>query len=407
MPRYEIRTYKTPIPKKLYSVCEELNKTAARIYNKALSITRKTKNKKGYWLSESSVKKYIRLWASDIEIHSQSKQAFVEEYFHALKSYLKAVRTTSNAKPPYKTKKYLPFVWKGQTIKLMPDGTLKLPMGRHAEPLLIPTKLLPDTVIKLAKLIYENGKYYLHLAIEVKIENEKVKERTNVVSVDLGILRPITAFDGKQVITYHGGELSSKLRYKNKRLADIQCAMSKCKKDSKRYRKLKRAKKHFLSKINNQIRDILHKITSHFINWCIQQNACTIVIGDITNIRQDNNKGKLVNQRLHQWMFRKIITMIKNKAELFDIKVKLISEAYTSKTCPICGTLNNIKDRNYKCACGFEYHRDGVGAINIYKKYLGDSQVVADLAPAVGVRFHSHLRGHGVKYAPWKLAISQ
>jgi len=46
---------------------------------------------------------------------------------------------------------------------------------------------------------------------------------------------------------------------------------------------------------------------------------------------------------------------------------------------------------------GFEYHRDGVGAINIYKRYLGGSQVVAGLAPVKGVRFKPHLCSNGVK----------
>jgi len=402
--RYEVRTYKLLVPTEYNSLCEQLNRNVARIYNKTLSLVRKTHKKKSYWLSEKSVKKYIKLWSSNIQMHSQSKQAIVEQYFQALKGFLVARKSIKDAKPPYKTKRYLPHTWKGQAIKLFDDGTLKLPLGRGAQPIVIKTKLKPGTRIKLAKLVYERRQYYLHLAIEVEINVPNANDHSNVVSVDLGILRPITAFDGKEVISYHGGILNSKLRYKNKRLASFQRTISKCKKGSKRCRCLIRAKQHFLRQINNQIRDIVHKITSHFIAWCNEHNAGTILIGDIRKIRDNNNKGKLVNQRLHQWLFGQIVTIIRDKAQLFDIKVKLISEAYTSKTCPICGAINNVKDRNYVCKCGFKYHRDGVGAINIRKKYLGDSQVVAVLTPAVGVRFNPHLRGHGVKYTPWKVA---
>ncbi|MGC9770975.1 transposase [Fervidobacterium islandicum] len=89
------------------------------------------------------------------------------------------------------------------------------------------------------------------------------------------------------------------------------------------------------------------------------------------------------------------------------MKVELISESYTSKTCPVCGQENGPKGRRYKCTnCGFEYHRDGVGAINIYKRYLGYGQVVAGLAPVAGVRYAPHLRSHGVKTSPWKVASS-
>jgi putative transposase len=42
-----------------------------------------------------------------------------------------------------------------------------------------------------------------------------------------------------------------------------------------------------------------------------------------------------------------------------------IKEYYTSKKCPKCKTLNEVKGRNYQCKCGYKNHRDIVGAINI------------------------------------------
>jgi putative transposase len=86
--------------------------------------------------------------------------------------------------------------------------------------------------------------------------------------------------------------------------------------------------------------------------------------------------------------------------------VKLVPEEYTSQICPVCGDKNHGVGRNYECkSCGFRYHRDGVGAINILQRYLGKKfQVVAGLAPVRGVRFKPHLCGHGVKNAPWKAA---
>ena len=43
--------------------------------------------------------------------------------------------------------------------------------------------------------------------------------------------------------------------------------------------------------------------------------------------------------------------------------------------------------------CGFEYHRDGVGAINLYNKVSGFllSPVVGAMASPIGVRFDWHL----------------
>ena len=129
-------------------------------------------------------------------------------------------------------------------------------------------------------------------------------------------------------------------------------------------------------------------------------------MGDVTGIRNRVRYNKKANQKIHRWIFRRIANLIEYKAALAGIKIKYISEENTSQTCPVCGHKYKPSDRNFRCpVCSFEYHRDGVGAINIHKKYTGCGLVVAGLAPAVGVRYNSHLRGPGI--SPWKLALSQ
>ena len=73
----------------------------------------------------------------------------------------------------------------------------------------------------------------------------------------------------------------------------------------------------------------------------------------------------------YQWIFKKDIKDDKMKLSSVGIKLKTIDESYTSQTCPVCGSKNKTNNRNYNCSdCGFKYHRDGIGAINIYKKYI-------------------------------------
>lgn len=405
MPGYVVRTYKVPVPEELYPLCAELNKTAARIYNKTMSLVKKIKRKKGIWLSPNNAQKYILRWACGINVHTHSKQAMVQHYFQALDSYFNAVKAKPDLRPPYKKKRFMPFIWKDAAIKLLPDGKLRLSMGNNQKPVVIQTTLPADTKIRQAKLVYEDGKYYFHLATEGKNEVQK-QQGKKVMAVDLGILRPITCFDGIEVISYHGGILNSLIRYRNKELAKFQQMLSRCKKGSKRYRKLVKAKKKMLRRIRHQIKDILHKITSNFLKMCLQKGIKTIAVGDITNIRERVQGNDNANQKLHQWCFRKMIDMLTYKVHPLGIDVKLVPENYTSQTCPACGSRNHPTDRNYECQnCGFKYHRDGVGAINIYARYLGKkSQVVAGLAPVRGVRYKPHLCGHGVRNAPWKAA---
>jgi putative transposase len=83
------------------------------------------------------------------------------------------------------------------------------------------------------------------------------------------------------------------------------------------------------------------------------------------------------------------------------MEVKMINEAYTSQTCPACGTRRKPRDRRYHCkSCGLKAHRDAVGAINIRKKYLRESGsqetqmkksigVVGARVSPIGIRYKS------------------
>jgi len=79
------------------------------------------------------------------------------------------------------------------------------------------------------------------------------------------------------------------------------------------------------------------------------------------------------------------------------MEVALQAEHYTSRTCPCCGHVRSkVKGRVFHCPkCGWTYHRDGVGAMNIRYKYRGEygvPHVVADMAPATGIRHMPHTR---------------
>ena len=112
------------------------------------------------------------------------------------------------------------------------------------------------------------------------------------------------------------------------------------------------------------------------------------MLGDLSNIRDSVDYGKKSNQKIHQWAFGKITNLITYKAKRLGIKVKLINESYTSQTCPKCMNRKKVSGREYKCKCGFTYHRDGIGAINIYKKYQGcfNNPVVGPMAVPFGIK---------------------
>jgi putative transposase len=154
-----------------------------------------------------------------------------------------------------------------------------------------------------------------------------------------------------------------------------------------------------LSKIRNQIKDLLHKQSTRLIKTLHERRVGTVVVGALTGIRERIDYGPKANQRLHQWAYGEFVHMITYKARLHGMTVKRVGEAYTSQTCPSCGSRRKPHGREYICSCGFEGHRDLVGAANIRQKYLGQDKpegsplrVAGEMASPTGVRYRPHMR---------------
>ena len=326
-------------------------------------------------------------------LHSQSRQAVRERYFKSWKSYaaLKKTGGVQKPKPPSKRKNYMTTRFKKSAIRFVDGNPLfgkrvELSLARNQPKIDIPLPKNFDMSkaahIATIDLCYDYGQWRLHFSY--KYATETTETGQEVVGVDIGEIHPIVSHDGQDTHIYNGRYIRSLYRYRNKMLAEFSQTISRCKRHSKRWWKLTRRKWRRIRKIDNQIKDALHKQTTKFVKYCQTKGVGTIVLGDLTGIRNTINYGKRANQKLHQWAFGKIAELITYKAKSLGIKVKTIDESYTSQTCPKCGNRKKPTHRNYTCTCGFQYHRDGVGAMNIRQKYLGHFgvPVVAEMGSA-------------------------
>ena len=338
---------------------------AGRVYSKVISLLWKVKRKKGFWLSEKSIRNYMRL--RGYNLHSQTVQAIIRSYFDSLKSYFQVVKSNPDAKPPKRTPRFYKVRWiqNGITFK---DGVIRLSNGKNNAPITLQSTVEPVYV----EMYFQRGSYYFSLVY--KVHTPPKRDTGKAVAIDMGEIHPIVSHDGEHTIIYNGRALRAIKQYINKFKAYIQSKMDRCIKRSNRWYRLKRIKTKILAKLNAQLKDAEHKITSRFISDCLKAKADTIVIGDLKGIRKRAKFSKKSNQKVHQWAFARLQSMICYKAELAGLKVKVVSEAYTSQTCPRCGNRKKPINRNYHCnPCGFQYHRDGVGAINLWNKVSGFS----------------------------------
>ena len=372
---------------------DSINRLGGRIYSKTVSLTQKTHDTKGFWVSDSGLKKYLR--HKDYPCHSHSVQAIIDDYCGARHAFFEIRKADPKARPPFKRRWYHTFTWRASGITYK-RGKLRLSMGRGREPLCIKIdKKFHKKVPAEVSLVYNRDTHIYEFHATYQTQPAKYKaDRGSVVAVDLGEIHPIVSFEGLTSEIYNGRYLRSIVQYREKFKATINHLLSRCKRGSRRWKKLKHAKNRTLNNLRNLIRDVRHKITSRFVSACKAKKAETIVIGDIKHIRQSIDYGPKANQKLHQWSFGEFTRMITYKAKAVGIKVDSQDERYTSQTCPSCGHRKKSSKRTYKCSkCQWTGHRDVVGASNILTKYQGwlFNPVVGAVVSPVGIRYHPDL----------------
>lgn len=372
---YEVRKLKIDSTEQT----DALALASGELYSRTVVSFWRTVRKQGIWLKPSSMMR----WQNSKELHAHSADAVVQSFYASLKSWRILRKINSTAKPPKKRRHFYKVQWKNSAIRLK-DGGLVLSNGKGNLPLVVPWRWNLPTLVELGW----NGTGYELRAIYVTTP-VGMPLGVKIAGVDLGEIHLAATHDGEECNIYNGRYLRSVHRYQNKKKAEISARLDRMVKGSRRHKHLKASKRRTLSKLDNQINDILHKQTTKLVSTLHQAGVKTVVIGDVRDIRQGLDYGAKANQKIHQWLFGRTRWMVSYKAERFGMDVVMQEESYTSQTCPACGRRNKPSGREYSCRCGFRYHRDGVGGFNIRAKYLGNfgSPVVGAMASPIGVRY--------------------
>jgi len=207
------------------------------------------------------------------------------------------------------------------------------------------------------------GRWYAHQSVEVDQPRYTISLRK--AFVDLGVTNIITAWiEGeKQSMAFSGKPLLSDWWYWSRKISEHQSELKRVndRNTSKRLRKLYR-------KRQRRFRHAINTIVHRFVKLCLEKNVSEIIVGDVTHIRDNNDKGNKINSLIHNfWSFRYIIERLRVTAENFGISVRVVKESYTSSRCPWCSSEKVRRHKRlFKClSCGIEAHRDVVGALNI------------------------------------------
>jgi putative transposase len=343
----------------------QLREEAARCWNEIVKFHRRVYRKKGIWLSKAAMQKWAK---GRFALHSQTVQALIDRYFAHCETTRKLREQGCKARYPYKRKRYQTPVWKGQSIRVR-DGKIILPNGQGQEPLIIAlSEEFQGVKICQAELLWQDGTYYLSICVEAP--SEEPIDGDGVAAIDQGEIHAIAITDGEEALVISGREVRSVKRQRNKRLGQIDRLQRKCRRYSKRWRRLQKAKHKVQAKARRRLRDLNHKITRKAVDWCAERGIQTVVIGDLSGIAQGKRLSRKQQQKISQWEFDQQQQYLSYKLQARSGMLVTVCERGTSSTCPACGERVKPRGRNFRCPhCGTELHRDVVGALNILSVY--------------------------------------
>jgi len=205
-------------------------------------------------------------------------------------------------------------------------------------------------------------KWYAHFPVSLKEGMSRVVGR--MASLDLGICNMATLYvENEKPVVYSGRAVLSDWIYRTKKIADLQSNLPKKKRKSKRislmFRNRQRRLKHAINAMVKSVFETLEK-----------KNVNVLVIGDLNGIRNENDKGKHTNQKLHNfWAFNMIQKRIAELGEEYGVIVRKVSEKNTSKTCCLCGKQHNGRVERGLVVCSTTHrsvNADVNGAVNIW-----------------------------------------
>jgi len=206
-------------------------------------------------------------------------------------------------------------------------------------------------------------------------------DETAALDIGANNIVACTVSTGEQYL-YEGRDLFERFRDTTQRIADLQSQLHEGRYSSTQidslYRRRTRRRDHAQDAL---CRDLIERL--------YDQGVSTVYVGDLTDVLETHWSVR-TNAKLHNfWAFRRFVGRLADTAEEFGIPVEVRTEAWTSQTCPNCGSTKDTTRHQdtLTCRCGFEGHAD-LGASETFLRRHED--VARPMARPVCLKWDSH-----------------
>lgn len=198
--------------------------------------------------------------------------------------------------------------------------------------------------------VKKESKHYVVRIILKQADMLFDETKQKVMGIDLGMKCPAVCFteDNKVKFIGNGREIKYHERILKQRYQKLQKTGN-----------AKKLEKH-AHLLHNYKNHIDHCISKEIVDFALEESVSVIRLEKLTHLQQKFHCHDQVC-----WSYQRVSHFIEYKANQVGIRVEYVDPYLTTKRCPSCGKINNVKGRDYRCRCGFRKHRDLVGAMNI------------------------------------------
>ena len=381
------------LSKEDYLVLKELCHVAKNLTNEAIYTVRQ------YYFTERKYLNYEKNYAilKNSEnykiLNSNMSQQILKEVDGSFKSFFGLLKLAKQGKYNFKDVQLPKYLHKDSFTTLV-IGYIRLNGNKLAIPyshsykkthkpieIIIPP-ILVDKKIKEIRIIPKNHARFFEIQYTYVAGTVQRNLNTkNTLALDFGINNLISGVtnDGKTFII-DGKKLKSINQWYNKENSRLQSI-----KDKQKFGKANtNQQKTITKKRNNRVNDYISKAAKKVINYCIENNIGTLVVGYNVTFQQNSDIGKANNQNFVNIPYGLLRSKLEYLCELNSINYVEQEESYTSKASffdrdeiPVYNSDNpksytfsgkRVKRGLYKSSIGYTYNADINGALNILRK---------------------------------------
>ncbi len=335
-----------------YKAIDAASFASKNLYNATLYIVRQVWISKGEYLNYNTMDKMMQKHEAYRELPTKVAQEVVKQVHEAWISFFEACKEYREHPEKFTGRPRLPkYKDKANGRNLLQYNMQAVSRGKRTldrgiiKPsqlgIIVKTRQSPSSINEV-RVVPKKGHYVVEV-VYTKGEKQIESKKEYIAGIDLGVnnLMALTSNKpGMQPVVVNGRLVKSTNQFYNKRRAELQKALG--------HTGSTRRMERLTTRRNRRIEHYMHTASKRVIDLLVKENIKTLIIGKNDGWKQETNMGKRNNQNFVQIPHAKLISMLKYKAELVGIKVKLTEESYTSQASFLDGDLMPVYDPKRK-----------------------------------------------------------